>query len=252
MYLYKNKKGKIFFTLSVFFLGTVFLSGCTTPEIRQEKKNDGGLVFDKTQSEEKSSPVPEKPLEKKTEKTTSPSNSTSQSLTQKKMYTTQPQMAIDTMKKYNATLKTSAGVIEIELDAKSVPQTVNNFVFLAKEKFYDGVIFHRTIKDFMIQGGDPTGTGMGGPGYKFADEPFTGEYTRGTVAMANAGPNTNGSQFFIMHKDVPLPKNYVIFGKVVSGLDVVDRIAEAPTKKEGEGSSPVTPVTIETLTIEEK
>ena len=106
----------------------------------------------------------------------------------------------------------------------------------------------------MIQGGDPKGDGTGGPGYKFDDEPFTGEYVRGTIAMANAGPNTNGSQFFIMHSDNPLPKNYVIFGKVTSGMEVVDKIAESPVQpsSSGEMSTPVTPVKILTIDIKEK
>ena len=163
-----------------------------------------------------------------------------------------PKVSIDKTKKYSALMKTSAGDIEIELYADMTPITVNNFVTLAKKKFYNDVIFHRTIKGFMIQGGDPTGTGSGGPGYKFNDEKFEGEYSRGTLAMANAGPNTNGSQFFIMHKDNPLPKNYVIFGKVVSGLETVDAIAEAPVKPEGEGSSPVDPVKILSVEITEK
>ncbi|MFZ1720262.1 MAG: peptidylprolyl isomerase [Candidatus Moraniibacteriota bacterium] len=167
-------------------------------------------------------------------------------------YTEAPKMSIDVKKSYTAVMKTTAGDITIVLHAKEVPITVNNFVFLAKEKFYDGVIFHRTIPGFMIQGGDPTGTGMGGPGYKFADEPFTGEYKRGVLAMANAGPNTNGSQFFIMHKDYPLPKSYVIFGEVTAGIDVVDAIASAPTVPGGEGSQPAHPVTIESLTVSEK
>ncbi len=163
-----------------------------------------------------------------------------------------PAMEIDQSKSYVAVLKTTDGDITIALNAKQTPITVNNFVTLAKKNFYDNTIFHRTIKGFMIQGGDPTGTGTGGPGYKFDDEPFTGEYTKGTVAMANAGPNTNGSQFFIMHGDMALPKNYVIFGKVTSGMDVVDKIATAPTEPGGEGSSPVNPVKITSVTIEEK
>jgi len=162
-----------------------------------------------------------------------------------------PKMSIDSTKKYTAVMKTSAGEIEMELFADKTPITVNNFVTLAKKKFYENVIFHRTIKGFMIQGGDPTGTGSGGPGYKFDDEKFEGEYTRGTVAMANAGPNTNGSQFFIMHSDVPLPPNYVIFGKVTKDLETVDAIAEAPTKPEGEGSSPVNPVKILSVEVVE-
>jgi len=165
-----------------------------------------------------------------------------------------PGMTIDVNKTYTALLKTGAGDITIELNAKGAPNTVNNFVYLARAKFYDGTIFHRAIKGFMIQGGDPEGTGMGGPGYKFDDEPFTGEYMKGTIAMANAGPNTNGSQFFIMHADYPLPKNYVIFGKVTAGLEAVDKIAEAPvqTGPSGENSQPVNPVKVESVTITEQ
>ena len=163
-----------------------------------------------------------------------------------------PKMTLDQKKIYTAVMKTTAGDIELLFYADKTPITVNNFVTLAKKGFYDNVIFHRVIKGFMIQGGDPTGTGRGGPGYTFNDEPFDGEYTRGTLAMANAGPNTNGSQFFIMHKDNPLPKNYVIFGKVTKGLDTVDAIAEAPTQPDGEGSTPVSPVKILSVQVTEK
>lgn len=163
-----------------------------------------------------------------------------------------PTMEIDTKKAYEAILKTSLGDITIALTASATPITVNNFVTLAKKNFYDSTIFHRIIKGFMIQGGDPNGNGTGGPGYQFDDEPFTGQYSRGTVAMANAGPNTNGSQFFIMHADYPLPKSYVIFGHVTSGMDVVDKIATAPTKIGGEGSTPATPVIVSTIEIVEK
>lgn len=165
-----------------------------------------------------------------------------------------PSIVIDQEKSYSAVLKTSLGEMTIELNAKKTPVTVNNFVFLAGKKFYDGTIFHRIIKGFMIQGGDPAGNGTGGPGYQFKDEPIEGEYTRGIVAMANAGPNTNGSQFFIMHQDNPLPKNYVIFGKVVAGLDVLDKIAESPVEANamGENSKPVSPVKIESVEIIEK
>lgn len=166
-------------------------------------------------------------------------------------YTT-PIMIIDKTKTYTAKVKTTAGEIDLALNAAATPITVNNFVFLAKKNFYDNVIFHRTIPGFMIQGGDPTGTGSGGPGYQFDDEPFTGEYTRGTLAMANAGPNTNGSQFFIMHADNHLPPAYVIFGKVTKGLDVVDKIATAPTNPSGEGSRPIEPVKILSVEIIEK
>ena len=157
-------------------------------------------------------------------------------------------------KKITAILYTEKGDITIALNTDQTPITVNNFATLAKKGFYNKTIFHRVIKGFMIQGGDPKGDGTGGPGYKFDDEPFTGEYTRGTIAMANAGPNTNGSQFFIMHTDNSLPKNYVIFGKVTKGIDVVDAIAESPVQSSfsGENSSPVTPVRILTIDIKEK
>jgi cyclophilin family peptidyl-prolyl cis-trans isomerase len=152
---------------------------------------------------------------------------------------------------YTAILHTSKGDIKIKLNETETPKTVENFVTLAKKDFYNGTIFHRVIKDFMIQGGCPEGTGTGDPGYKFDDESFTGEYTRGTVAMANAGPNTNGSQFFIMHADVALPKNYVIFGKVEDGLDVVDAIAESEVEASlmGESSKPAEPTIIESVEI---
>lgn len=164
---------------------------------------------------------------------------------------TPPTMTIDKTKKYQALMNTSEGIITIDLYADKTPITVNNFVTLAKQNFYNNTIFHRTIKDFMIQGGDPKGDGTGGPGYKFNDEPFEGEYTAGTIAMANAGPNTNGSQFFIMHKDNPLPKNYVIFGKVSDGMDVVNKIATAPVEMSpmGEPSKPVTPVQVKSIEI---
>lgn len=157
-----------------------------------------------------------------------------------------PELTIDNSKTYKVTLHTTAGDIVVELDAVNTPITANNFVYLAEKNYYDNTIFHRVIDGFMIQGGDPTGTGTGDPGYKFDDEPITGEYTRGTLAMANSGPNTNGSQFFIMHQDYPLPKDYVIFGKVIEGIEVVDKIATAEVKasRMGEKSSPVNPVTI--------
>jgi cyclophilin family peptidyl-prolyl cis-trans isomerase len=134
-----------------------------------------------------------------------------------------------------ATIKTTKGDIEIAFYPKDAPNTVANFVKLAKKGFYDGLIFHRVIKGFMIQGGDPTGTGMGGPGYKFADElnpsspSYKAGYKKGVVAMANSGPDTNGSQFFIMLADYPLPNNYTIFGKVTKGQEVVDAIGNEST-----------------------
>jgi peptidylprolyl isomerase len=165
-----------------------------------------------------------------------------------------PEMQIDQSKVYVATMKTNKGEIKFELFAPETPFTVNSFVFLAREGFYNDVIFHRVIKDFMIQGGDPTGTGTGGPGYTFNDEAITRDYTRGTLAMANAGPNTNGSQFFIMHQDLPLPKSYVIFGQVIEGMDTVDKIANTEVQESlmGEMSSPVEEIKIESIKIEEK
>jgi cyclophilin family peptidyl-prolyl cis-trans isomerase len=165
-----------------------------------------------------------------------------------KQYPSAPPMNIDVAKSYTATIETSKGTLVAELFVDEAPATVNNFVFLAKEGFYDGVIFHRVIPNFMIQGGDPTGTGTGGPGYRFPDERVSRQYLRGTLAMANAGRNTNGSQFFVMHADYPLPPNYTIFGKLKSGEEVVDAIAAGRT---GAQDRPVEPVTINSISIEE-
>lgn len=146
--------------------------------------------------------------------------------------TTQPTTQKNHM--HTITIETNKGKIVFETYDADAPTTAKNFVNLATKGFYDGIVFHRIIEGFMIQGGDPTGTGMGGPGYKFADElnpttdSYKAGYKRGVVAMANSGPNTNGSQFFIMHADYPLPNNYTIFGKVVKGMEVVDAIATTP------------------------
>jgi cyclophilin family peptidyl-prolyl cis-trans isomerase len=172
-----------------------------------------------------------------------------------KQYTQIPAMRINSEKHYTGTIETNKGTIEIELFPEDAPNTVNNFVCLAEDGYFDGTPFHRIVKGFVIQGGDPTGTGMGGPGYKFNDEPIARDYERGTLAMANAGPNTNGSQFFIVLDDLrgKLPKNYTIFGKVTDGLDVVDLIANTPTGMSagGEQSKPSEPVTLERVTINE-
>jgi peptidyl-prolyl cis-trans isomerase B (cyclophilin B) len=143
----------------------------------------------------------------------------------KKNYTAAEQV-IDPAKRYTATIKTDRGDIVIALDAKRAPKSVNNFVFLARDGFYDGLTFHRIVDDFVIQGGCPEGTGRGGPGYRFDDEPVQGEYEAGAVAMANSGPNTNGSQFFICTVDDrhKLTKSYNLFGQVVKGMDVVGAI----------------------------
>ena len=164
-------------------------------------------------------------------------------------------MQIDPAKSYSARLETSHGTIELDLHVGDAPNTVNNFVSLARQGFYDGTPFHRILKGFVVQGGDPTGTGSGGPGYSFADEPITKNYERGTVAMANAGPNTNGSQFFICLADLSgsLPKNYTIFGSVTAGLDTVDAMANVTVKRGAsrEMSTPTEPVTLNTVTITE-
>lgn len=170
-----------------------------------------------------------------------------------KQYSQPPAMTIDPGKRYAATIRTTKGDIRIELFAQEAPKTVNNFVFLAREGFYNGVKFHRIFKGFMIQTGDPKGDGTGGPGYTFEDEPVTRDYIPGTVAMANAGPNTNGSQFFIMHERMDLPKAYTIFGLATDSMDVVDAIADTPVTAGpgGEMSRPLESVLIETITIEE-
>ena len=163
-----------------------------------------------------------------------------------------PEMTIDPGSDYSATITTNLGEIEVSLFAAEAPLTVNNFVFLASQDFYRDVPFHRVINNFMIQSGDPTGTGTGGPGYRFADEPVTRPYEKGIVAMANAGPNTNGSQFFIVHgAEVTLPPNYTIFGQVVAGMDVVDALATTPVSasRSGEMSVPQNDLRIDQITI---
>ncbi len=173
-----------------------------------------------------------------------------------KQYSSPPAMAIDQNKNYTAVIHTTLGDMQAELFAKETPNTVNNFVFLARDGYYNNVKFHRIIKNFMAQTGDPTGTGAGSPGYKFGDEPVTRSYVRGTLAMANAGPNTNGSQFFIVHQDYPLPKNYTIFGLVTdkASLDTLDKIATVPVKASpgGEPSAPTQDIRITGIDITEK
>lgn len=168
-----------------------------------------------------------------------------------------PEMLIDTTSAYYAEIETNRGTIVVQLYADVAPVTVNNFVCLATNDYYDGVIFHRVIRDFMIQTGDPTGTGRGGPGYTFNDE-LPGEelnYVEGSVAMANSGPNTNGSQFFIStgNNTGTLEKNYSIFGQVVEGQDVVNTISEVPVSmnQQGEQSVPAATMTILDVTIYE-
>ena len=164
-------------------------------------------------------------------------------------WSTPPAMQIDAAQNYSVSIETNRGTIELELYPQHAPQTVNNFVFLAGEGFYDGVKFHRVIADFMIQTGDPTGTGRGGPGYRFADEckgnPL--KHERGVISMANAGPNTNGSQFFITLGPTPhLDNRHSVFGEVTEGLDIVKRIGSVPT---GRQDRPIKAVVINSVTI---
>jgi len=158
-------------------------------------------------------------------------------------------MGIDPTKRYTATMETSMGTIVISLDPINAPKTTNNFVFLALNHYYDGIIFHRIIKGFVCQGGDPQGSGMGGPGYRFEDElPKPGKYAIGSLAMANAGPNTNGSQFVIIsgQSGCTLPPLYSLFGQVVKGLDVVEKMQNVETDGR---DRPRTDVVINSVTI---
>ena len=174
-------------------------------------------------------------------------------MTNDKTYSAPPEMNINESANYSAVIETNFGKIEIELFTDIAPITVNNFVNLSNDGYYDNVIFHRVIKGFMIQGGDPSGTGHGEmgkyPGYEFQDElnnPM--KYEKGIVAMANRGPNTNGSQFFIMHEDYPLPYDYTIFGKVSNGIDIIDSIANVQT---GDLDKPIDDVVINNIAIKE-
>src|SRR5271155_2272472 len=169
---------------------------------------------------------------------------------QQRKFDEEPPMLIDTNKRYVATMVTSHGTMVIALDPLAAPKTVNSFVFLARYHYYDGIVFHRIIPGFVLQGGDPTGSGSGGPGYRFADElPKEGSYQVGSLAMANAGPNTNGSQFFVISgpDGVRLPPLYALFGKVVKGLDVVATINAIGTPS----GKPREDVVIESVTITE-
>jgi cyclophilin family peptidyl-prolyl cis-trans isomerase len=162
-----------------------------------------------------------------------------------------PPTCIDPAKSYTAEMVTSMGSLTIALDPIQAPTTVNSFVFLARYHYYDGIIFHRIIKDFVCQGGDPTGTGRGGPGYQFADElPKPGRYEVGSVAMANAGPNTNGSQFFLIsgNQGARLPPQYALFGKIVKGLDVLEAMQSVDTDR---SDRPKDDVIIQSVTITE-
>ena len=183
--------------------------------------------------------------------TTVQDNKGESTMRDEKVYSSMPEMIIDQNKSYTAVIQTSMGDLTVKFFSDTAPVTVNNFVSLSNDGYYDNIIFHRVISGFMIQGGDPSGTGHGEygkfPGYTFEDELNNQQpYEKGILAMANAGPNTNGSQFFIMHVDYPLPYQYTIFGKVTDGLDVIDTIASVQT---AEGDKPVEDVVILGVTV---
>ncbi|MDA7548027.1 peptidylprolyl isomerase [Acidimicrobiia bacterium] len=183
--------------------------------------------------------------------TTIQDNKGESTMSDEKVYSSMPEMSIDQSKSYTALIQTSMGDLSVEFFSDTAPITVNNFISLSNDGYYDNIIFHRVISGFMIQGGDPSGTGHGEygkfPGYTFEDELNNQQpYEKGILAMANAGPNTNGSQFFIMHVDYPLPYQYTIFGKVTDGLDVIDLIASVQT---AEGDKPVEDVVILGVTV---
>ena len=183
--------------------------------------------------------------------TTIQDNKGESTMSDEKVYSSMPEMSIDQSKSYTAVIQTSMGDLSVEFFSDTAPITVNNFISLSNDGYYDNIIFHRVISGFMIQGGDPSGTGHGEygkfPGYTFEDELNNQQpYEKGILAMANAGPNTNGSQFFIMHVDYPLPYQYTIFGKVTDGFDVIDTIASVQT---AEGDRPVEDVVILGVTV---
>jgi len=168
-------------------------------------------------------------------------------------FTAAPPICIDSTHTYAAEIKTDKGTIDVDLDQKRAPNTVNSFVFLARNHFYDGLTFHRVVPGFVLQGGDPEGTGAGGPGYKFPDElPKAGEYKLGSLAMANSGPDTNGSQFFVISGDqgAKLDPKYSLFGQVTNGLDVVARI-DALGNPDDQSGKPKEPITMSSVTIKE-
>lgn len=235
--------------LAVIAILVIIAAGCGDNDADDGTDDVGGSI-------ETEEPLAEEPEPTATEAPEMPADSEEEeeSVQQPSMQWDQPpEMQLEEGADYQAVLTTSHGEVVINLLADDAPMTVNNFVFLAEQGFYQNVPFHRVISGFMIQTGDPTGTGAGGPGYRFEDEEVTRDYEPGTVAMANAGPNTNGSQFFIVHGDLrgQLPKNYTIFGEVTEGMDVVDAIANVPVQpsRTGEMSSPTEDVHIESVEI---
>ncbi|OAB45783.1 peptidylprolyl isomerase [Paenibacillus antarcticus] len=235
------KKKHLFMPLITLITAALVLSGCgNKPTEESTPDQTTGSNTEQTTPVEPTPPAEETPTQ-----TT-------------KSWDNPPAMEIDSTKSYEAEVTTNKGTFTIELYAKDAPKTVNNFVFLAKQGFYDDVIFHRIIESFMIQTGDPQGTGAGGPGYQFEDEKTSYQYEPGVVAMANAGANTNGSQFFICtgadSTSLNNQPNYTIFGKITNGMDVVKQIAATPVEvgMSGEMSTPTEKIQIKNVKITEK
>ncbi|MDR0268534.1 peptidylprolyl isomerase [Paenibacillus sp.] len=247
----KFKKAYLPFTIMI--VAALVLGGCGK---KPEKSAEQPSQTQETQKDQNQESQPTEQPNQSQEKQGSQSEQESQAA---KSWTSPPEMKINTAKTYEAEIKTSKGSFKIELFAKDAPKTVNSFVFLSKEGFYNGVTFHRIIESFMVQTGDPTGTGAGGPGYSFEDEKTNYKYEPGIVAMANAGPNTNGSQFFICTGEDSISlnqmPNYTIFGKITDGMNIVKKIAATPVKanpQTGETSKPSEKVTIDSIKIKEK
>ncbi len=227
------------------------LAACGTPTDNLPFDDTGAAPVDQA------SPVVEEAMPSPADETADASDTAARD----GMYDAPPEMTIDPSRSYTATIETTEGTMQVELFPEEAPLAVNNFVFLAREGFYDGVRFHRIIKDFMVQTGDPLGNGTGGPGYSFEVETLSSDqsYTLGTVAMANRGtPDSNGSQFFIINTEsYPLPPQYTIFGRVTEGLDVLQRISNTPVTMSPGGvdnvpSMPTEDVLIERITIQEQ
>lgn len=224
-----KKKTRVY--KSAVFLVIFFFTFYGLSVVYSKYSNKNGEIGESEMTEEKEIKSPEK--------------------TGDKSYASSPEMQIDSEKEYTATFKTSKGEFKVKLYASDAPKTVNNFVFLARDKFYDGLIFHRIISDFMIQGGDPNRDGTGDPGYKFEDEFNDHKLVRGTLAMANSGPDTNGSQFFVVTKESTdwLDGKHTAFGEVIEGIELVMDIDKVDV---GENDKPAEDVVIESVTIEEK
>ena len=217
---------------------------------KQDKNTTTDLDLTSQQLVEKDSTSPTTAVIESTTNTDQNINQTETQPPMNKTNLTRPEMTIDPNKEYIATMNTSQGVVKIKLFAQETPVTVNNFVYLAQNKFYDGLIFHRVIKDFMIQGGCPLGNGTGGPGYKFEDEQNSAPLVQGSLAMANSGPDTNGSQFFIVTAAATpwLDGVHTHFGQVIEGMDVIMKIDTTPT---GSNDKPTQNITINSVTISE-